>query len=302
MKAIFYEEIKWQEYLKKFENFNLDSSNSPYIFRGQSNDIDKNQKFIPWNLTSSFNRYYSEWNLSFFEFVNQQLENSIFRSYYSEYLGVTKTQLNSFNALQKLYFLQHYQVPTCLIDFTFNPFIALYFAISSIKGFSGSQYDNLGYPLIYPEDCYASIYQLNCEILKDVGIENIIDKNGAFLYHSDNAKYVFDNRENPIAFLDLNPKSGNEIYNLKKQQGCFLFFDNHNRTHSFEDYLESKISSNSIYLKEPVIIVYKIKWYTVFRNMANTEKTLFKHLKEKGIYGKELFDDLQGLKYDFNFF
>src|SRR5258706_7706085 len=106
MNTISYQEITWQEYLKKFENFN---SNSPYIFRGQSNDRDKNKKFIEWRLTSSFNRYYSEGNFSFFEFVNQHLESSIFNRYYSQYLGVTKTPLKRFHSLEKLYFLQHYQ-------------------------------------------------------------------------------------------------------------------------------------------------------------------------------------------------
>lgn len=298
MNTIIYKDITWQDYLKKFENYN---TKSPYIFRGQSNSIERDKKFIDWKLTSSFNRYYFEYNFSFFTFVNQHLEASLFKRYYSDYIAVSKTPLHDkFNALQKLYFLQHYQIPTCLIDFTFDPLIALYFSISSIKGFSGSQYDGLGNPLVYPKDCYMSVYQINHEILTEFGIKNVIDVNGTFLY--DNASYIFEKKESPILALDLNPTAPSEIYNLEKQKGCFLLFDNRNNNQTLEDYLESEIKFRTKDFKEPVIVVYKINWYTIYRNMLTVEPSLFSCLKEKGICGKELFDDLQGLKYDLNFF
>lgn len=152
-------ETTWQQYAE--EHATID--NSTFIFRGQSN-----AEHEKWNLTSSFNRYYKRRQLNFPTFISQQLEENLFRSTYSEYEYVKNNNLGESNVITRLYHLQHYGIPTCFIDFTYNPFIALYFALTGIKGRSGGTYDIEGFPTFYNSDCQITIFKIDYNLLKEL--------------------------------------------------------------------------------------------------------------------------------------
>jgi hypothetical protein len=110
--------------------------------------------------------------------------------------------------------------------------------------------------------------------------------------------------------LDLQPKvsieSQHENYNLSNQKSCFLLFDNCNSNDiGFEEFVQSYILQNNIKLKEPIIEISKIPYNSIYSKSKRNHPesiSLFRYLTERNISGRYLFNDLQGLKYDFNSF
>jgi len=312
----------WQEYIDLHENMDL----SPYIFRGQSNAINDVGEFIKWDLGSSFNRVYTKsFSLQFAKLINQHLQEDLFKSYYGKYSYTGITDLSSLNALQKCYYLQHYGLPTCLIDFTFNPLIAMYFAMSGIQGTSGGSYDSDGKCINFSTEAdrdYISIYRLNCNVLKEYFfVKDITNQNFDSYLSSYETPYYFNDVVNVKLGLILTPEKDlegcSENHNLKMQKGCFLLFDNENGQDigkkgrvDFIRFLKSHEQYKALQLPEPVVTIYNIK-YNAFmwgKNRIVEDNKLnpkyisaFEFLRRKEVTGKTLFNDIQGLKYDFNF-
>jgi len=72
---------------------------------------------------------------------------------------------------------------------------------------------------------------------------------------------------------------------------------------SFEDFLIQYGKINGLSLDEPILNIYNIKYNSIINRLENRKKNVFKFLNDKNITGKYLFDDIQGLKYDYiNFF
>ncbi|MCM1142666.1 MAG: FRG domain-containing protein [Muribaculum sp.] len=91
-----------------------------YIFRGQAN--------ANWDLVSSFDRVYSSLNWQMRARVEQELIEQ-FCNNCSQYVFNCPPFPNDFD---KKSMAQHYGVPTRLLDWSYSPFIAAYFAFSSI--------------------------------------------------------------------------------------------------------------------------------------------------------------------------
>jgi hypothetical protein len=98
----------------------LNELSNNYIFRGHSD--------AEWPLSSALERFLGErWDSSNArKFESYSLEN--FRSKYHIYCG---TEHVPSSKLAWLSVMQHYGMPTRLIDFTASPYIALYFALES---------------------------------------------------------------------------------------------------------------------------------------------------------------------------
>jgi hypothetical protein len=306
MDAIYKIETTWNEFVE-----NNDSSDKNFIFRGHTNEL-INKQFVEWKLISSFNRYYTDLNFRFGGFIGQQLEEALFQSTYGNYLCIQTNNLANADTVTKLYFLQHYGVPTCLLDFTYNPLIALYFAISNIRGHSTSSYDGKGNVTLYSNEYFISIFKINVSLLSDSLKMKHLEhfNNGLFLnYEKYGIRFFYDIRKAYVA-LDLQPQirieGKYENYNLSNQESCFLLYDNCDADDlSFEEFVKTYISENNIKLDKPIIEIFKIPYnsiYRKFRRYHPNSISLFRFLEERHISGRYLFNDFQGLKYDFNFF
>ena len=300
----------WEDFVDKFIQF--ENEQKKFIFRGQSNSINDKKVFQKWNLTSSFNRIHRKHkSYSFSTYLFQHFDSELFDIYYSKYPYVESQSLSSISLLQKCYFFQHYGIPTCFIDFTFDPLIALYFSISTLEGTSGGLYDDKGNPLFYSNDSdrdYVSIYQINVELLqKLLGSKEITESS----FNIDNLESfnvcpnIFSGPNISLG-LDLNPISSNSDfnnYNLKMQKGCFLYYDNEDFKGCLEEFIELYCMINGVNNYDSIITIYNINYNSLFKKNQNpSAKPLFRFLKERKLTGEYLFNDIQGLKYDFNFF
>ena len=295
----------WEEFAKENPVSNLE--NKRFIYRGQTNSF-LNEKFLEWEIVSSFNRYYSKLHYRFSQFISQQI--AFMDSTYSEYEFVKNSNILDSNIISKIYFLQHYGVPTCFIDFTYHPLIALYFSISSLKGQSGGRNTIDGFPKYYHENYCFTVIRIDTNKLQTIiGIKDLEHfQLDLFLKYD---SYCIDVDRNIYAqiALDLFPlqsTNNSNNFNLLKQNSCFLLFDNAScNSISFEKFIHLFIEKHHIQINEPFITKYHIKYNTAFKPMRSRQPdytSLFKFLKQNNISGKTLFNDIQGLKYDFNFF
>lgn len=291
---------KWEDFTELFKDYN--SEKRKYIFRGHSNKSLPNNKFEKWNLISSFNRTQEYGGYSFSDYLYQQFNSDLFKDSYSEYAYEKVKELTKASLLEKCYFFQHYGISTCFIDFTLDPLIALYFALSTISGRNGGAYDGNGNPNFFSNESnkdYISIYQIDVNLLVNTLNIKIIDQE----------MFDLSNIGNYEVGLDLQPLSHSESlidnFNLQHQKGCFLYYDNENYGISFEQFLDLQCSLQHIKLLQPIINIYNINYNSLYKKRQQShpnQMTVFNFLRQRNISGQFLFNDIQGLKYDFNFF
>lgn len=144
--------IDWPSLVQSLEGNQGDG----FIYRGQSNSPN-----TEWKVISSFNRHYSysKTLYSFETFIEQQLSDYLF-DYYDSYSYEKMKDLADSSLCERLYFLQHYGIPTCLLDFTKDPLTGVYFALSGVA-LSDT------FPLPYSDKDYISVYQLNLNVFPD---------------------------------------------------------------------------------------------------------------------------------------
>ncbi|MFK5891013.1 MAG: FRG domain-containing protein [Flavobacteriaceae bacterium] len=298
-------DLTWEDYVEETKNL----TNSDFIFRGQANSFENN-KFVKWGITSSFNRMNS--TSKFKRFLSQQLEQGLFDVYYREYEFVKKNSLDKSDLISRLYFLQHYNIPTCLVDFTFDPLVALYFSFCSLKQYKSMPINcgPRGHSRYYNEEWGVSVFQINHKLLQEtLKIKKLANRDLIINYEN----YAID-LEKGVKWanlaLDLKPLSkinkSIDNYNLENQKGCFLLYDNYYaKDYDLISFIEEFCEINEISFNEPLVKIYNIKYNSFFNRSSLKKiknKTGFKYLKEKGRTGEKLFNDFQGIKYDFNFF
>ena len=231
-----------------------------FAYRGQSN--------ANWGLQSTLERYVPKVN-------NRKLfeERSLvkFKSQFNLY---SKDMERPDKNLSWLSLMQHYGVPTRLLDFSESPYVALYFAIENLIP------DPMGNLAIYAID-YTSMVQCSCDF--------VMGQNRAFQAYSDSNKF-FSNCEGAFdEFLDthsydvlwfVDPVQINS--RLEKQAGTFLISGSFNK--NIDELIESDIYKNTTI--EKLVIPHSLfaNIYAILRKV---------NLSPKNIYG-----DLSGLARD----
>lgn len=128
-----------------------------YLFRGQNN--------AKWELSSSFDRKYGsyEWQ------IRKKIEADLLKRFnenINRYLN--KASEKEYSDLQLKGLAQHYGVPTRLLDWTYSPFIAAYFA------FEGETTEHTGDVAIWVIQREHEIWNsdLGVEIVDEIVMEN----------------------------------------------------------------------------------------------------------------------------------
>lgn len=159
-----------------------------WIFRGQSNQS--------WSLETSYSRFIKNLNQDFsLESFWKMLDAFIKRS--SEHSG--SDRFTHINLLQQMSFAQHYGVPTPILDWSYSPYIALYFAMDKSWCYQ-NQHDS-------PKS--VRIWAINLDSVSEE-------------YHVDDSDELNQKKLGEKWFLNLNTSlfCSKRIY---LQQGCFTF-------------------------------------------------------------------------------
>lgn len=270
-----------------------------FIFRGESNGhgyMNEN-----WDLTSSFKRYFVGNELSFQTFIAFNLEAGTFSGFFNGYNYPESDKLPQASYVEKLYFLQHYGLPTCFLDFTRDPCIALYFAIAGLRIPYGRQYNDRGY-ISFDQDRFIKVYQLDVQLLRDIFRINDLDDNN---YSNNYNRFKVSLSQNRSVFMAIDTNPLDKIsylnhHNLKNQEGCFILFDNTEDKENIslnQFLLEILEEYNKNPSEFPVIIEHR--FYLSQLRGKDEKDSIFHFIRnDKRIRGDLLFNDIQGLKND----
>lgn len=250
------EELRTERIEELMHELNVLPNN--FVFRGQS-DAD-------WGLESTLERTLGiNWNAqNARKYENYSL--STFQSKYHIYSGsehIPKSKLSWLSVMQ------HYGVPTRLIDFTTSPYIALYFALETYNPLSKKD---------------LSIFCLDYSALMDNSISYIHGKDNRFNESRASIQgrqdLVFDETVDRYSFdiawitepIELNAR-------IDRQSGTFLISGNLEKT--IESIINSSLYSNCTFKK--IIIP------------AALYEGIFVALRKMSINSKSIYGDLSGL-------
>ena len=235
----------------------INSLPNNYIYRGHA-DAD-------WRLESSLERLIgAEWcRESAVKCEERSLD--LFKSKFHLY---DRENIQPNSKLSWLAIMQHYGVPTRLLDFTESPYVALYFALEAYKPQTKKDF---------------TIFAIDYTAAMQKSIDYISDKDTSFretrqsVYARQDAIFdeVVDKRAYDIAWI-AEPKQFNR--RLDHQAGSFLLAGNPGSR--IQDILDS--------------LIYTTVGMMQFRISANLYQAAFALLRKMNVTSKSLYGDLEG--------
>ena len=124
--------------MAKLEDFALSGEN--YVFRGHQKES--------WRTQSTLARYSTIPHRAWHTRIDKMLSHFLINS-----LSVGTVPFDTDNRRARLEYGRHFGVPTPLVDYSWSPYVALFFAINGVDYQPGTVYEN------------AAIYALNLEAL-----------------------------------------------------------------------------------------------------------------------------------------
>jgi hypothetical protein len=256
------EEVSWQDYLNKWEDMTPDE----WILRGQS--FQESNKRI--SLKSRLERALDSYKIPLPK--APEIEEFMIREFKRKYEGID-TQIVSEDTLYSLSLMQHYGCPTRLLDCTYSPYIAAFFAVENISLEQGAERK-------------AFVFCFNHKWINESARKNIDDNN---LF-----KMRFDDKTRT-------DKSFKPLYMEKKRS--FIVAETPNKLHrrlSIQrgvfiiqgDILKSmmeNIKSMDGWQSEKSVIIYKLKIDT-----EEELKKVYEDLRLMNITHESLFPGLDG--------
>ena len=229
-----------------------------YIFRGHSN--------ATWNLISTIERLLiNNWSTQNVE----KVEGFTLNEFKSKFHLYDKSNKIPDTKLEWLSLMQHYGVPTRLIDFSTSPCVALYFAMEDVDPNKN-------------ED--MAIFSIDYRNLIKTSIDYIKSKDKTFKYD-----YIETQFKQDEIFKDIIDRFSYEILwvtepnkvnlRLDRQSGCFLLSVCIDKT--IQSLLSSKLYEHVDFIK----IIIPINFY----------KNLFALLEKINLNSKVIYGDLSGL-------
>jgi hypothetical protein len=227
-----------------------------YIYRGHSD--------ISWKLQSTLERILE----NNYETEGKKFEEYAIDSFKSRFHLYDKSNIQPASKLEWLSIMQHYGVPTRMLDFTQSPYVAIYFAIENITKTDHGSF------AIYAIN-YRSIMQKSLDYLK--GQDNTIRVTYDEVHYKRNNLFnIIDEKTYEVLWI-VEPSVSN--LRIEKQSGCFLISGNIRKT--IEQILKSEIYSDVDNYR--FIVPYSF-WDNIF--------TL---LQRMNIDSKTIYGDLEGL-------
>ena len=229
-----------------------------FVYRGQAN--------ASWNLESTLERVVgNQWSAA----SARKFEDQSYKAFRSKYHIYNQSEHIPQSKLSWLSIMQHYGVPTRLLDFTESPYVALYFALESYSPLSHNDF------AIYAID-YSDVMEKSLNFIKSRDskfTETRINIHGQ-------QDRVFDEVVDRFAYDILwisEPLEQNA--RMDRQSGTFLISGNREVT------IESAIASNTYDSCKIVKLVISHSLY----------QSVYALLRKVGINAKSIYGDLTGL-------
>jgi len=226
-----------------------------YIYRGHSN--------LSWKLQSTLERVLE----NNYETKGKKFEEYAIDNFKSRFHLYDKSNIKPETKLEWLSIMQHYGVPTRMLDFTKSPYVAIYFALEHIvKADQGSF-------VIYAID-FRSIMKKSLDHLTEQDKSIRVTYDEMLYYERDKLFNIIDEKAYEVLWI-VEPNVSN--LRIEKQSGCFLISGNIKKT--IEQILKSEIYSN---VKNYRFIVPNSFWdniYTLLQRMNIDSKTIYGDLE-----------------------
>lgn len=229
-----------------------------FIYRGHAD--------AEWRLESTLERVVGEkWD----EALATRFEEHSLRIFKSKFHLYDRENLQPESKLAWLSIMQHYGVPTRLLDFTESPYVALYFALEAYKPPARSDF---------------AVFAIDYSAVMQISLDHISQKDPNFhetrqtVFEKQDAVFetVVDVSAYDIAWI-MEPRRFN--VRLDRQAGSFLLSGNRNRR--IEEILNSALYTSA------AIVKYRIP--------SDLYTGLFALLRKMNLTSKNLYGDLDGL-------
>ena len=279
--SIFELELSFDEAVSYLNN--LASSTNKFVFRGQTS--------ADYKMSTTWSRKLNNPNYKEGHYQLFSLELFNILSYFKHQLIVHDLvpNIEDYNSYDLMELGRHHGLPTPLLDFSYSPYVAIFFAFSECP--INWQLENNGYSVIYALNIDALRWEIDRDIKKG---ENIFD--GELILRERDLETFSQNLQtqnghtfpvNAVKFIEFPGKLNKR---MQRQQGCLIYETLFNFG-NFEEYLDKlkEVDGSEMISK---YVLHKIK---ISRNNMPQK---FRILEATAMSAAQLYMDVAGAAID----